>query len=74
MTQYQRFQGEYMTDPSRFVKGVPEDILEPVQLVEESAPQELDAPDEPKQLPDGSADGAGGNADGDDGPDDGLPF
>ena len=45
MTQYQRGQGEYMTTPSRFVEDVPEDVLEPVQLVEEDAVDE-DATDE----------------------------
>jgi len=37
MTQYRRGQGEYMTTPSRFIEDVPEDVLEPVQLVEEDA-------------------------------------
>ena len=45
MTQYRRGQGEYMTKPSRFIKDVPEDVLEPVQLVEEDAVDE-DATDE----------------------------
>lgn len=40
MTQYRRGRGEYMTSPSRFVDEVPEDLLEPVQLVEEDAVQE----------------------------------
>ena len=63
MTQYRRYQGEYMTDPSRFVEGVPEDVLEPVQLVEEDSPEALnaadgalEAPDAPAQLPASSSD------------------
>ncbi|PEN13079.1 ATP-dependent DNA helicase [Longibacter salinarum] len=44
MTQYRRYQGEYMTDPSRFIVDVPEDTLEPVQLVEETEAQEDDQP------------------------------
>jgi DNA helicase-2/ATP-dependent DNA helicase PcrA len=51
MTQYRRSQGEYMTTPSRFVDDVPEDVLEPVQLVEEDAPDAVEAPDEPAALP-----------------------
>jgi DNA helicase-2/ATP-dependent DNA helicase PcrA len=50
MLQYQRFRGEYLTDPSRFIADVPEDVLEPVELVEEDAPDELDAANEPDQL------------------------
>jgi DNA helicase-2/ATP-dependent DNA helicase PcrA len=53
MTQYRRSYGEYMTDPSRFVEDIPEEVLEPVQLVEEDSPEALEAPDEPAQLPDG---------------------
>lgn len=37
MTQYRRGWGEYMTSPSRFIEDIPEDILEPVQLVDEEA-------------------------------------
>jgi DNA helicase-2/ATP-dependent DNA helicase PcrA len=51
MTQYRRSHGEYMTDPSRFIDDVPEDVLEPVQLVEEDAPDAVEAPDEPDALP-----------------------
>jgi DNA helicase-2/ATP-dependent DNA helicase PcrA len=40
-----------MTDPSRFIDDVPEDVLEPVQLVEEDAPDAVEAPDEPDALP-----------------------
>jgi DNA helicase-2/ATP-dependent DNA helicase PcrA len=52
MTQYRRAHGEYMTDPSRFVEDIPEDVLEPVQLVEEDSPEAVEAPDEPAQLTD----------------------
>lgn len=45
MTQYRRGQGEYMTSPSRFVEDIPEDLLEPVQLVEEDAVQDSDEDD-----------------------------
>ncbi|MCS4100951.1 ATP-dependent helicase [Salinibacter ruber] len=47
MTQYRRGQGEYMTTPSRFVEDLPDDVLEPVQLVEEDAVDE-NAPDAPE--------------------------
>jgi DNA helicase-2/ATP-dependent DNA helicase PcrA len=52
MTQYRRSHGEYMTTPSRFVDDVPEEVLEPVQLDEEDAPDAVEAPDEPAALPD----------------------
>ncbi|PQJ34569.1 ATP-dependent DNA helicase [Salinibacter sp. 10B] len=51
MTQYRRSYGEYMTDPSRFVTDIPEEVLEPVQLVEEDAPDAVEAPAEPDRLP-----------------------
>lgn len=41
--QYRRYQGEYLSNPSRFVAGVPEDLLEPWTLVEETAPAALPA-------------------------------
>lgn len=53
MTQYRRSYGEYMTDPSRFVTDIPEDVLEPVRLVEEDAPDAVEPPDDTDQLPDG---------------------
>ncbi|WP_022835433.1 ATP-dependent helicase [Salisaeta longa] len=73
--QYRPYQGDYLTDPSRFIDAVPEALLEPVRLVTDAAPDEL---------PPAAADGApalgapgapdAGPAD-DDGPaDDGLPF
>jgi DNA helicase-2/ATP-dependent DNA helicase PcrA len=80
MTQYRRSFGEYMTDPSRFVEDIPEDVLEPVQLVEEDAPDAVDAPDEPDQLPANDAESAPSAAsdppssDAPSSPDDGLPF
>ncbi len=43
VVQYQRFQGEYFTRPSRFVEQLPEQILEPWTLVEESEPAQLPA-------------------------------
>ncbi|PSQ73779.1 MAG: ATP-dependent helicase, partial [Bacteroidetes bacterium QH_6_64_77] len=46
MTQYRRGQGEYMTTPSRFIEDVPEDVLEPVQLVEEDAADDPGVDDE----------------------------
>ena len=36
MVQYRRYQGEYLAKPSRFLAGVPEALLEPWQLVEDS--------------------------------------
>ena len=37
--QYRRFEGEYFARPSRFISDVPESILEPCVLVEESGRQ-----------------------------------
>ncbi|MFO8100521.1 MAG: UvrD-helicase domain-containing protein [Salinibacter sp.] len=81
MTQYRRSFGEYMTDPSRFVEDVPEDVLEPVQLVEEDAPDAVEAPEAPDSLPSGDGPSATDAPDREDasaadpeGPDDGLPF
>ena len=83
MTQYRRSFGEYMTDPSRFVDDIPEDVLEPVQLVEEDAPDPdaVEAPDEQNQLPSGDGPTASDAPDQEkaptadsDVPDDGLPF
>ena len=58
MLKYQRFRGEYLTDPSRFITGIPDDVLEPVELVEADAPDELAAPDDVKQLNGRVPDGA----------------
>ena len=80
MLKYQRFRGEYMTDPSRFITDISEDVLEPVELVEESAPSELDAADDVKQLGDGSGsntsppESVSEEEPDEDTPDDGLPF
>ena len=53
-TQYRRYRGEYMTDPSRFVDGIPEEVLEPIRLVEEDdSADRIEAPEDPKALPDG---------------------
>jgi len=41
MVQYRRYQGEYLAKPSRFLTGVPEALLEPWQLVEDSAAPRL---------------------------------
>jgi DNA helicase-2/ATP-dependent DNA helicase PcrA len=41
VTQYRRFQGEYFSRPSRFLDQLPEQILEPWTLVEESEPARL---------------------------------
>ncbi len=79
MLQYQRYRGEYLTDPSRFIQDIPEDVLEPVELVEEDAPSELGAPEEVRQLSDGQQasqreSGDAASSFRDDLPDDGLPF
>ena len=73
MLQYQRFRGEYLTDPSRFIEDISEDVLEPVELVEEDSPAAVEAPDEAPQLEDGSA-SAEAPSEQRDMPDDGLPF
>ncbi|RMH52350.1 MAG: ATP-dependent helicase [Bacteroidetes bacterium] len=65
MLRYQRYQGEYLTRPSRFIDGVPERLLEPWTLVEEGPPALPDAA--PPELP-----GPSGGPDAE--PDDGLPF
>ena len=70
-TQYRRYRGEYMTDPSRFVGGIPEDVLEPIQLVEEdAAANQLDEHEEPKALSDGAGDAS---ADEEPAPEDAAP-
>jgi len=81
MLKYQRFRGEYLTDPSRFITRIPDDVLEPVELVEADAPSELDVPDDVKQLSGRTeADEPGASAPADvsssdnNPPDDGLPF
>jgi DNA helicase-2/ATP-dependent DNA helicase PcrA len=73
VAQYRRFQGEYLTQPSRFLDDVPERLLEPVELVMQpaSAAEPLDAADAPAERP--SSQDAEADAK-DDTPDDGLPF
>ena len=44
MVQYRQYQGDYFTKPSRFLKGVPEALLEPWQLIEDTAPALPEAP------------------------------
>ena len=46
---YRRWGGDQFTAPSRFLDGLPESVLEPLQLVEEGAPPPLPAP--PPALP-----------------------
>ncbi len=61
--QYRRFQGQYMPEPSRFIQGVPEVLLEEMQLVEEDSRRALPGGDAP-QLSDGpdvGGDGARGH-------------
>mgnify|MGYP007124877685 FL=1 len=90
MTQSRRGQGEYMTTPSRFIEDVPEDVLEPVRLVEEDAVDEdavdegavdeADAPASPPQTEDAASTGNERPKDGASSPPDdptdadGLPF
>lgn len=69
IVQYRRGRGEYLTDPSRFIANVPEKILEPVELVEESAPAALEG-EAPKQLEAGDGAAEPETVTGDDG----LPF
>jgi DNA helicase-2/ATP-dependent DNA helicase PcrA len=69
--QYRRYQGGYLSSPSRFIAEVPEALLEPWALVEEHAPPALAAAEAPpaRTLPP-SSDGAAYT----DPDDDGLPF
>ena len=49
---HQRGSGQFLTEPSRFLSGVPESLLEPWSLVEDAAPPEapaLPAPGLPEQ-------------------------
>lgn len=64
MVQYRRYQGDYLTKPSRFLSGVPEALLETWQLVEDDDPallSEAALPTEPVSEPTDTSD-------------DGLPF
>ena len=38
LVQYRRGTGQYLTEPSRFLSGLPESLIEPWSLVEETAP------------------------------------
>ncbi|MFK7847270.1 MAG: ATP-dependent helicase [Rhodothermales bacterium] len=40
--QYRRHQGEFLSNPSRFVEGIPEDLLEPWSLIEDTSVQATD--------------------------------
>ena len=42
--QYRRHQGEFLSNPSRFVEGIPESLLEPWSLIEDSAVQATETP------------------------------
>jgi DNA helicase-2/ATP-dependent DNA helicase PcrA len=78
LTQYRRFQGEYLTQPSRFIQDVPAHLLEPVELVMDAdapppaldaaphAPAALPAPDAPSDGDAAGGDAAGGDAAGGD--------
>ena len=43
LAQYRRGTGQFLTEPSRFLSGVPEALLEPWSLVEDAAPPEAPA-------------------------------
>ncbi|MDT7857045.1 ATP-dependent helicase [Rubrivirga sp. S365] len=52
LAQYRRGTGQFLTEPSRFLSGVPEALLEPWSLVEDAAPPEAaDAPALPESPP-----------------------
>ncbi len=42
--QYRRHQGEFLSNPSRFVEGIPEKLLEPWSLIEDAAVQATETP------------------------------
>ena len=54
--QHRRRQGDYFSNPSRFIQDVPEALLEPWSLVEESPPPALHEPEGQQQLPDSTDD------------------
>ncbi len=86
--QYRRYQGQYLTDPSRFIADVPAKLLEEMRLVEEDAPRLLpegSSGDGASELSDASndhalidggkaAEGGAGSGDAEPFADDGLPF
>ncbi len=80
MLRYRRSRGEYLTEPSRFLAGVPESVLEPVELVESHAPPPALEESAKPQLPEhASGNGAAEDAapeetDAAEIGDDGLPF
>ena len=43
LAQYRRGTGQFLTEPSRFLSGVPEALLEPWSLVEDATPPEVPA-------------------------------
>ncbi|WP_412063651.1 ATP-dependent helicase [Rubrivirga sp. IMCC45206] len=51
LVQYRRGSGQFLTEPSRFLSGLPETLIEPWSLVEEAAPPALPPP--PPALPEG---------------------
>ena len=55
--QYRRYDGQYFANPSRFIADVPEHLLEPWTLVEESRPA-LSASPEQAALPASTDDGS----------------
>jgi DNA helicase-2/ATP-dependent DNA helicase PcrA len=72
--QYRRFDGQYLSNPSRFIAGVPDRLLEEMQLVEDAVPRALPKVSERRALPESvSGDGSGAEVTE---PDDneGLPF
>ncbi|MEM0962380.1 MAG: ATP-dependent helicase [Bacteroidota bacterium] len=55
LVQYRRGTGQFMTEPSRFLSGLPESLLEPWSLVEEESTSSSEhTHEEPRQLGDGS--------------------
>lgn len=56
LVQYRRGSGQFLTEPSRFLSGLPESLIEPWSLVEESPPTSVPAlPGPDRQLSDGGA-------------------
>lgn len=58
LVQYRRGTGQYLTEPSRFLSGLPESLVEPWSLVEESAP-----PASPDALPEAAPPALPGSSD-----------
>ena len=55
LVQYGRRTGAFLTEPSRFLTGVPAAVLEPASLVDEAAPPVLPAASDPLRLGPGEA-------------------